>query len=64
MGFHDTRIGEFALWDLVGTLVLALVTCFFRKVPFWKSLLGWFVAGEGLHLAFGVQTEFLKYLHL
>ena len=61
-GFHSQRIMGFALYDILGTILLALITSFILKVPFWKSLLIWFISGEVLHFIFGTQTEFLSLL--
>lgn len=61
-GFHSQRIMGFALNDTLGTIGLALITSYFFKINFWKSLLGWFVAGEILHYIFGTQTHFLTTL--
>jgi hypothetical protein len=58
-GFHSSRFMGLAFNDVIGTVGLALITAFILKVSFWKSLLVWFLAGEILHYAFGVQTEFL-----
>jgi hypothetical protein len=61
-GFHSQRIMGFALYDTLGTIAIALITSYFFKINFWKSLLGWFVLGEILHYAFGTQTQFLTFL--
>jgi hypothetical protein len=63
-GFHSTRFMGLALNDILGTIGLALLTTYFFNVPFWKSLLAWFVAGEVLHYVYGVNSAFLKNLGL
>lgn len=59
-GFHATRIGGFALYDILGTIVLALLTSYFFNISVFWSIVGWFVAAEVLHWYFGVQTAFMK----
>lgn len=58
-GVHSTRIAGLALFDIVATIVLAIVVAYALDVALWKSLVFWFVAGEILHYAFGTQTAFL-----
>jgi hypothetical protein len=59
-GVHAQRFLGLALNDTIATLVAALLTKWFFDVPLLYSILGWFVAGEFLHYAFGVDTAFLK----
>jgi hypothetical protein len=61
-GVHAARIYGFALNDILGTIILALITSYLYDVALWKSLLAWFIAGEVLHYAFGVQTAVLTTL--
>jgi hypothetical protein len=63
-GVHATRIGGFALFDIVGAVILAFATWRLFKGPFWVHLVGWFVAGEILHWVFGTNTAFLRLLGL
>ena len=61
-GFHSTRIFGLAFNDTIGTIGLAGATSYTTKIPFWKSLVGWFVAGEVLHYMFCVDTAFLEFI--
>lgn len=61
-GFHATRIGGFALYDTLGTILIALLFSYFTRIPVLYSIIGWFVAGELLHWYFGVETAFMKML--
>jgi hypothetical protein len=61
-GFHEARIGDFALNDTIGTIGLAVVTSVVFDIEWKKSLVYWFVGGEILHYAFGVETAFIKKL--
>ena len=59
-GVHAQRFMGLALNDTIATVVAALLTAWIFKISFLYSLIGWFVAGEVLHYAFGVNTAFLK----
>jgi hypothetical protein len=59
-GVHAQRFMGLALNDTIATIVVALLTAWLFNVSFLYSLIGWFVAGEVLHYAFGVNTAFLK----
>ena len=58
-GFHSTRIFGYALNDIIGTIVLALITTFISNSNFLMNLFIWLVIGELLHYVYGTQTEFL-----
>jgi hypothetical protein len=59
-GVHKQRFLGLALNDTIATILAALLTTWFLKVPLLYSILGWFLAGEVLHYIFGVNTAFLK----
>jgi len=61
-GVHAQRFMGLAVNDTIATVVVALLTAWIFNVSFLYSLIGWFVAGEVLHYAFGVNTAFLKML--
>lgn len=61
-GVHAQRFMGLALNDMLATLVAALITSWVFNVSFLYSILGWFIGGEILHYAFGVNTAFLKML--
>lgn len=61
-GVHAHRFMGLALNDMIATVVAALLTAWIFKISFLYSLVGWFIAGEVLHYAFGVDTAFLKML--
>lgn len=63
-GFHEKRIGGLAFNDTMATLVVAILTSFFFKINIITSIIGWFVLGEVLHYIFGVNSAFLKMIHL
>lgn len=58
-GIHRHFYG-IAIWDVVFTVVAAIVASYFLDVPFWQILLGFFIMGEGMHLAFGVDTAVIR----
>jgi len=61
-GVHAQRFMGLAVNDVIATVVAALLTAWFFKISFLYSVIGWVVAGEILHYAFGVNTAFLKML--
>ena len=61
-GVHSKRFLGFAMNDILATIVAAALTSYFFNVSFLYSLLGWFIAGEILHVLFGVDTAFLEYI--
>lgn len=63
-GFHARRFLGLALLDVLGTIFLGVVWGTFWKQPLWRSVLGMFVTGEGLHLLFGAPTALLQTLGL
>jgi len=61
-GVHKQRFMGLALNDTLATIVAAILTSWFFNVSLVYSFLGWFIGGEILHYAFGVNTAFLKML--
>ena len=61
-GVHANRFLGLALNDMIATLVVSLLTKWIFNIPLLYSILGWFIAGEILHYAFGVNTAFLSML--
>lgn len=59
-GFHSTRIFGLALYDILATIVLAVIVSYFFKVSVIKSFIGLFILGEILHYLFGSNTAFLQ----
>ena len=64
MGFHQTRFLDAAAFDYFGSLIVAMITTYFSKIPLVLTTIGIFVIGLILHYLFGVQTASLKYLGL
>ena len=63
-GFHEKRIGDFAYNDVIGTFGLAGITSLIFKIDLTKSIISWFVLGEIMHYAFGVNSAFLQKFNL
>lgn len=59
-GVHSSRIMGFALNDILATMVLAVITSYSLKISFLYSFFIWFILGEVLHVAYGVDTAFLE----
>lgn len=63
-GVHKYRILNTAMFDYIGTLIIAWITTYFSNIPLVLTTIFWFVAGIILHMLFGVETNTIKYLHL
>lgn len=63
-GFHARRVFGFALYDILGTIGLAILTSMIFRIHILSSLLLWFVLGEVLHYAFGTRTAFLELIRI
>ena len=61
-GFHSTRIGGFALFDILGTFLLAFLITKYSKLKFLPVLLIVFIIAEICHYIFCVPTTFMKLL--
>jgi hypothetical protein len=61
-GIHSWRIGPFAAFDLVATIVAAYLLARWRKWSFILTLIVLLGIGEGLHYTIGVQTTFVRFM--
>jgi hypothetical protein len=61
-GFHARRLFGFALWDIIGTIILGFI--FFRvtQLELIISILFIFIFGQFFHWLFCVDTAFIKLL--
>lgn len=58
-GFHEARIGNYALNDILGTFALAYASSYVTNTPYWQNLIAWGAIAEASHIAFGVKTQLL-----
>jgi hypothetical protein len=63
-GVHAQRFMGLALNDTIATIIAAILTTLIFKIHIVYSLLGWFIGGELLHYAFGVNTAFLRMISI
>jgi hypothetical protein len=62
-GFHAKRLGPFALWDIVATILVAYVLSkMMKRTSFLRTLVILFILAEILHWLFCVDTGFMKLL--
>lgn len=61
-GVHSTRLLDVALFDYLGTIMLAVIVSKFTKLPLVLSTILMFVLGLVLHWVFCVPTSALKFL--
>ena len=59
-GVHATRFLDTALVDYKLTIVLAIVTTYFTKIPLVLTTIGWLIIGLICHILFGVETNTVK----
>jgi hypothetical protein len=59
-GFHKTRFFGVALWDTVGTVVIAIILSVICKISFAWTLVSLVVLGIFLHRLFCVNTTINK----
>jgi len=63
-GVHSTRFLGVALYDYIGTILLAIITTKITKVPLVITTIAWFVLGILLHALFCVPTQAIIFLGL
>lgn len=61
-GFHQSRILGFALYDIIGTIIIAFIIGYISNISFWITFLLLFIVAQILHYIFCVDTEFIKIL--
>ena len=61
-GVHSTRFMGVALYDYIGTILLAMITTKITKIPLVITTIGWFVLGILLHALFCVPTQAVIFL--
>jgi len=63
-GVHSPRVLGLARNDIIATIVAAIITSFIFNFSLLYSLVIWFILGEILHIAYGVDTAFLELIGL
>ena len=61
-GVHSLRFMDFAVVDIVSTVVGAWAIHYFTGIVFWQCLLALFLLGIFLHYLFCVETTLNKLL--
>ena len=61
-GIHKARLNDAAMFDYIGTIVLAIIISKFAKTPLVLTTVILFLLGEILHMMCGVKTSTVKYL--
>ena len=59
-GIH-THFYGIAIWDVVLTLIAAIVFAYFTGVSIWKTVIGFMLVAEGAHIALGVDTAVVRW---
>jgi hypothetical protein len=63
-GVHKTRFMGVALFDYIGTILIAILTTKITKVPLVLTTIFWFALGVILHALFCVPTQATIFLGL
>jgi hypothetical protein len=59
-GVHAIRLFDYAIVDIVLTIIVAYVTAIYFKTSVIKSVIAWFVFAQICHIAVGVRTKFVR----
>jgi hypothetical protein len=63
-GVHSIRVLDFAIVDVLMTLLLALVSFAILRVSLFPLIILWFAIGILMHALFGVQTQLFTLLNI
>jgi len=55
-GVHSTRFLGTAVFDYIGTIILAMIVTKFTKIPLVLTTIGMFILGIILHMLFCLRT--------
>jgi hypothetical protein len=61
-GLRRFRIFNIAIFDVLVTMIIVYLLCWFTKLPYWNSLFVIFILGIVLHRMFHVRTGIDKLL--
>ena len=61
-GFHSIRVFDFAVLDIIGTLLIAYLIAKRFKINFYKVAFILFGIGVFMHWLFCVETKFNRFL--
>lgn len=61
-GVHSYRIGNIAVVDLVGTILIAYIFSLLTKTNFIWCLIAFLIIGEILHIMFCVDTPVTRFI--
>lgn len=61
-GFHAARVGGYALFDVAGTVAVAVLASRWSGGGLLPTLLVTFTVAQAAHMAFGVETAFVRQL--
>lgn len=61
-GVHAYRLGDIAIVDLIGTIIVAHICSLLTKTSFVYCLIALLIIGEVLHIMFCVDTPVTKFI--
>ena len=59
-GIHKARLNDAAMFDYIGTIIMAILISKLAKTPLVLTTVFLFVLGEILHMMCGVKTTTVK----
>lgn len=63
-GVHSYRFMNVAMFDYVGTIIIAFIISWITKIPVELTTIFSFAIGIISHILFGVETNTTKFLNL
>ncbi len=63
-GLHARRLFGFAMWDIIGTIMLGFLVFRVTQLELITSIIIMFILAQFFHWLFCVDTAFMKLLHL
>ena len=61
-GIHKIKLRDTSMIDYLGTILIAIIICYYTEIPLVITTIFILLLGMILHLLFGVNTSSLKYL--
>lgn len=61
-GFHSYRLFDFAILDIIGTILLGVLFAKYYNISYFYGILFMFLLGVFLHWLFCVDTKFMEFL--
>lgn len=64
VGFHSYRLFDFAILDIIGTILLGILLARYYKLNYFIGIIIMFIIGILAHWLFCVDTKFMEFLNI